>query len=193
MNNTINENQQIKIICLNNIYKNPYKIREQLLLNNFSPYVDNTSLLERTISASKTQSNNCFSYYLPCNINLNKIIIIFEHVLGKKIKKIISNEFFINIFSPQTENYYRNFDNNHSNLSKNDNNYWIAIIFLTPYADIDKGIKIYNKDDLIEDEIGNLFNRLVIIRSNCNYNIGCFGSDIDCGNLYQKICFSVIE
>lgn len=168
-NNNINLEQEIKLICFNNFYKNPDGIRKYLLNKQFT-YNDKSKIYE-------------FEQVFNLN-NLNKSL---KDIMGNNIL-IKKNSFYINI-------------NNEDLCYPTNNNdcEWTAIIFLTLHSKIDSGIKLYklkNNDNdssfILEDKIGNIFNRVVIFKSKHYSSIGVFGENIIDGNLYQKILFSTI-
>jgi hypothetical protein len=169
--NNINDEQEVKLICLENFYKNPHEIREHLIKRVFD-YNEKEKLFE-----------------LKININLNKIKNVLQKLIGKNITTLIGC-FIINASNDCLVNA----------IDNNIDYEWTAILFLTPFAKLNSGIKLYKKDIsgseldkpllTIEDEIGNIFNRLVIFKSKYYNSIGSFGININNGNLYQKLLFS---
>jgi hypothetical protein len=167
--NNINIEQDIKIICFNNFYKNPYDIRKYLLNKEFN-YNEETNIYD----------------FLPI-INLNNLLKTLKDIMGNNII-IKNNSFHLNINNECDESSIRN-----SNYCE-----WTAVIFLSLHPKIDCGIKFYkleNSDSksnfILEDKIGNIFNRIVIFKSKYYNSIGAFGVDNNDGNIYQKILFSI--
>ena len=117
----VNEEENIKFICFDNFYKNPNAIRKYLLRQNFI-YNEKDSI-----------------YELELSIDLNKVNKIFQNITGKDISSAKSTF----VVSTKTELIMPPITN--------DTKYeWTAIIFLTPFAKLDAGVKFY-KNHLSND------------------------------------------
>ena len=157
-----------KIMVIDDFYKYPDKIRnyalelEYNLKGNYSDYRSNNSCTNTTIKSY-------FEKYLEsiCG-KINDFELIntgngcFEYLLSTSNTVITTNA-----------------------------KQWTAIIFLTPHATVDSGIRFYNSNEEEVDYIGNTFNRLVIFDSTYKHNIiNTLGNDMNTGNLYQTFYFS---
>jgi hypothetical protein len=159
----VNKKQEIKVICFNNFYKNPYDIRIYLLNQHFN------------------YNEESYTFNFSNSLFLKTPVIFLKKIMGNDII-IESNDFIINL-------------KNETVIDNVNNNNWTAIVFLTELSRISSGIKFYKLEDksnfILEDEIGNIFNRIVIFKSKYHNSMGGFGNNINNGNLYQKILFSV--
>jgi hypothetical protein len=162
MINLPTSNNKVKVFACDGFYKTPKLIRELAISTNFSVSSSDNLYISHL---AQTQSNSLF----------NSISSIFNQI-NIKIDSIISNFF---AYSTQEIIHYNN---------ENNENIWYGIIFLNPnssnpssvkFYTTTTGINKYNKNNsgintnnlIIEDAIGNVFNRIILFDSQYFYSL----------------------
>ena len=162
MINLPTSNNKIKFVTWDGFYKTPKLIRELAISINYSVSASDNLYISHL---AQTQSNTLF----------NSISTMFSRI-NIKIDSIISNFF---AYSTQEIIHYNN-DNNE--------NIWYVIICLNPdsynqssvkFYTTPTGINKYNKNNsgintnnlIIEDAIGNVFNRIILFDSQYFYSL----------------------
>ena len=182
----------MKLISLDNFYKNPDKIYNFALITNSYKFdkiglFGGMSFVYNMNSNYKYTINKYFEKLLDCTIDIDSIHCEFEVVNKNCPNKLYFDE----------------------------PNIWRGIIFLSKNAQPKHGIGFYqhkngekkmtevndkstinmNYDDnwLLEDNIGNIFNRLIIFNSNYFFKLTDFlGDDLYTGLLIQSFIFKII-
>jgi hypothetical protein len=178
----VNPNQTLKLISFDHFYKNPQFVRKYALQQHY--HFD-------TIHQTYYSENNSVP---QAHAIIQKM---FEPILGN-----IS-------FHPTSGRFLYNTKNQPLSIHALEPNYWKAIVYLTPDANIDSGIALYrnasnsnknyekntqlyeyNDTWKLEDSIGNIYNRIVIFNASCFHRFtNSYGVDLYNSNLYQEFLF----